>query len=48
MLEWDPGFKQAVYFLTPKYTSQSLLKLAYHVAFSSSSGVVDMVFTGVY
>ena len=47
MLQWDPGFKQAVYFLAPKYTGQSLSKLGYHVEFSGGSGNVDMVFTGV-
>ena len=48
MLEWDPGFKQAVYFLAPKYINKSLIKLDYHIEFSSSSGNIDMTFSGIH
>lgn len=46
-LEWDPSFKQAVYFLSPRDISRSLVKLEYSVQFSSSSGDIEMTFSGV-
>ena len=47
-LEWDPCFKQAVYFLPPNYVNQSLLSLKYSVDFSTASGLLQLDFTGVH
>lgn len=47
-LEWDPGYKQAVYFLCPKDTSRSLLKLEYTLEFISTTGNLEMAFSGIY
>lgn len=47
-LEWDPSFKQGVYFLTPRDVSRSLTKLEYTVSFNSATGELDMTFSGVY
>ncbi len=47
-LEWNPSFKQAVYFLTPKDTSSAsnLVKLDYCVEFSSALGSMDITISG--
>jgi len=47
-LEWDPCFKQAVYFLPPNYVNQSLVSLKYSVDFNTTSGQLQLEFTGVH
>ena len=47
-LQWDPCFKQAVYFLPPNYVNQSLVSLKYSVCFNTASGQLELDFTGVH
>lgn len=47
-LEWDSCFKQAVYFLPPNYVNQSLVSLKYSVDFNTTSGQLQLDFTGVH
>ena len=46
-LEWDPSCKQGVYFLSPKDVGRGLKSLKYHVEFSTTSGNLEMTFSGI-